>query len=186
MAFRRFQHAPAWLVVRVHRIHPASSNKFYKLIVGWKHNQNIIISQTNVDLQHLSQQFRCHRTTFRFAYDMSDKDDLLLLWFISRSSKIAELTLINQLQKCLFLFIEIKEPKMQESSTTNSSNGTKPYLFSRENESGIRENIAKSHCWYCNKPLHTHRNYCSTECREAMFEDNEQARERRLIFGCQC
>ncbi len=44
----------------------------------------------------------------------------------------------------------------------------------------------KSHCWYCNKPLYNHRNFCGTECREAMYEDNERARQRRMILGCQC
>ncbi|QAU34059.1 DUF2116 family Zn-ribbon domain-containing protein [Janthinobacterium sp. 17J80-10] len=67
------------------------------------------------------------------------------------------------------------------SSSTPS--GSERYVFT---QAGKSENTAKSHCWYCNKPLQSHRTYCSTECREAMFEDNERARERRLIFGCQC
>lgn len=44
----------------------------------------------------------------------------------------------------------------------------------------------KSHCWYCSRPLYNRRNFCSTECREALYEDNERARERRLILGCRC
>lgn len=71
-------------------------------------------------------------------------------------------------------------------TTPPSQNGSEYRLFSQEGATGKGEITAKSHCWYCNKPLQSHRTYCSTECREAMFEDNERARERRLIFGCQC
>lgn len=46
--------------------------------------------------------------------------------------------------------------------------------------------VAKSCCWYCNEPLYTHRKYCNDECREAMYEDNEIANRRRMIFGCRC
>lgn len=68
----------------------------------------------------------------------------------------------------------------------SSAKSAERYLFLGEATTGKSESSVKSHCWYCNKPLQSHRNYCSTECREAMFEDNERARERRLIFGCQC
>ncbi|TCS34723.1 hypothetical protein EDC30_11255 [Paucimonas lemoignei] len=41
-------------------------------------------------------------------------------------------------------------------------------------------------CWYCNHPLSNRRTFCSNECRDALYEDNEYARSRRLILGCQC
>ncbi|WP_147383909.1 DUF2116 family Zn-ribbon domain-containing protein [Noviherbaspirillum sedimenti] len=71
---------------------------------------------------------------------------------------------------------------------TASHPGNNPdrHLISRESGAELEERVVKSHCWYCNKPLYIHRNYCSTECREAMYEDNEHARQRRMIFGCQC
>lgn len=68
----------------------------------------------------------------------------------------------------------------------HSGNNSDQYMFSRESGIGLEGRVAKSHCWYCNKPLYTHRTYCSTECREAMYEDNERAKQRRMIFGCQC
>jgi predicted nucleic acid-binding Zn ribbon protein len=65
-------------------------------------------------------------------------------------------------------------------------NSSEYRLLSPTGATGTGESIVKSHCWYCNKPLQSHRTYCSTECREAIFEDNEHAKERRQIFGCQC
>lgn len=41
-------------------------------------------------------------------------------------------------------------------------------------------------CWYCSRPISNRRTYCSTVCREAMYEDNEYAKSRRMILGCQC
>jgi len=72
-----------------------------------------------------------------------------------------------------------------QATHSQSPDDTKRPLFSRTSERG-EGSVVRSHCWYCNKPLHSHRHYCGTECREAMYEDNEHARERRLIFGCQC
>ncbi len=51
---------------------------------------------------------------------------------------------------------------------------------------GKESSVARSSCWYCNKPLYNHRHYCNDQCREAMFEDNEVANRRRMIFGCRC
>lgn len=63
-------------------------------------------------------------------------------------------------------------------------------IFANENKPGMdpqTESAAiKSHCWYCSRPLYNRRTFCNTECREALYEDNERARERRLILGCQC
>lgn len=63
-------------------------------------------------------------------------------------------------------------------------------IFTNENKPGMEPQTEpagiKSHCWYCSRPLYNRRNFCSTECREALYEDNEHARERRLILGCRC
>lgn len=48
------------------------------------------------------------------------------------------------------------------------------------------QNKVRCHCWYCNKPLYGFRKFCSDECREAIYEDTPQAKERRMILGCQC
>ena len=45
---------------------------------------------------------------------------------------------------------------------------------------------AKTHCWYCSKPLNGYRRFCSKECEEAIYEDTSTAETRRLIFGCHC
>lgn len=58
--------------------------------------------------------------------------------------------------------------------------------FSATPEQTNFQKVVKSHCWYCNKPLYGVRHYCGQECREAIFEDNDFAKQRRLIFGCQC
>lgn len=58
--------------------------------------------------------------------------------------------------------------------------------FAAQNESYTLRSTVKSHCWFCNKPLYSLRHYCGTECREAMYEDNAHAKQRRMIFGCQC
>jgi len=60
------------------------------------------------------------------------------------------------------------------------------HIFSGDTASAVEGAVVKAHCWYCNKPLYTHRTYCSAECREAIYEDNDRAKERRMIFGCQC
>jgi predicted nucleic acid-binding Zn ribbon protein len=45
---------------------------------------------------------------------------------------------------------------------------------------------AQTHCWFCNKPLNGFRRFCSKDCEEAIYEDNETALKRRRIFGCEC
>jgi predicted nucleic acid-binding Zn ribbon protein len=57
-------------------------------------------------------------------------------------------------------------------------------LGERSKEKGVASE--KTHCWYCNKPLSGYRRFCSKECEEAIYEDNDTARKRRLIFGCHC
>ncbi|MBI1889337.1 MAG: DUF2116 family Zn-ribbon domain-containing protein [Burkholderiales bacterium] len=70
----------------------------------------------------------------------------------------------------------------------NSSTKANPHLFSPLNETGSRRAVAQAHthCWYCNKALSGFRRFCSKECEEAIYEDNEAARKRRMIFGCRC
>lgn len=64
-----------------------------------------------------------------------------------------------------------------------------PQIFPHLSDSALHRKTvaqARTHCWYCNKPLNGYRRFCSKECEEAIYEDNEAARERRFIFGCRC
>lgn len=71
---------------------------------------------------------------------------------------------------------------MQHSGINHSQ------TFSRLAGRGSMQAVApsKTHCWYCNAALNGYRRFCSKECEEAIYEDNEAARKRRMIFGCQC
>ena len=61
-----------------------------------------------------------------------------------------------------------------------------PSISALMNANDVAYSKVKAHCWYCNEPLFRHGRYCSKECQEAMFEDSDKARTRRMILGCSC
>ena len=58
--------------------------------------------------------------------------------------------------------------------------------YSAVTENKMNTDSIKSYCWYCSHPVYNRRTFCSTKCREALYEDNEYARGRRRILGCHC
>jgi predicted nucleic acid-binding Zn ribbon protein len=87
------------------------------------------------------------------------------------------------------MHITVSQSNVQENHlfAVNAEADTSASVYTQVHaqHTGIRNSV-KSHCWYCNKALYSFRTYCSTECREAMYDDTERAKERRMIFGCQC
>ncbi len=75
---------------------------------------------------------------------------------------------------------------METTARYTDAAQNKNSTFTFHTESDAVERKAKSHCWYCNKTLYSFRTYCGVQCREAMYDDTPYARQRRMIFGCQC
>ena len=72
------------------------------------------------------------------------------------------------------------------NSATNGRSNQDAYSYRPQpTERGIVA-AEKTHCWFCNKPLNGFRRFCSKECEEAIYEDNDTATKRRMIFGCRC
>lgn len=59
------------------------------------------------------------------------------------------------------------------------------FVFKQKDKPSEESCYMKS-CWYCSSPVSNRRTFCSTECREALYDDNEYAKSRRMILGCQC
>ena len=73
-----------------------------------------------------------------------------------------------------------------ESSIRHTGETARSHVFGINDENSVPKRAAKSHCWYCNKPLFSIRTYCGPECKEAMYDDTAYAKQRRMIFGCRC